>query len=402
MKKIFIILLMFPLLLKGQVIYNTSDNAYDDYHDYLENGNWRSAEATEKNVLRTADLMLMMLWASAVGYSTDSISALLAKLNALSYHGETFTTPSFSYDATIADFDTIVINRASDRDIELYGDIYKTDRGLLFSYPYGTYDTLRISIGSSGTGIRIRLNDDDAYVGIQDDGIALNKGTSGGLLWWDGTDLLLNTDTVFVKGDTITLSNRIDAKLSASDTTSLSARIDLKLTATDTSSLSTRIDNLAPSGNQYVLQLSNGDGTFTSDGDYTIEDDSARFKHMVLSNDLRLAKFGGSDTNGIYLKPNNVVDTMQWARSSWALGDIEPFKVFFNNRDSLGELNWPRWKGDSYHKINPMYSYDQFTVAHERTWVYINELYEKNKSLKITLIILIVVFGGYIIIKELK
>jgi hypothetical protein len=66
----------------------------------------------------------------------------------------------------------------------------------------------------------------------------VNIGTSlavTGAITEGGNNVLTNLDTV-------SLSNRIDAKLNKTDTASLSTRIDLKLNKTDTASLSSRID----------------------------------------------------------------------------------------------------------------------------------------------------------------
>jgi hypothetical protein len=74
----------------------------------------------------------------------------------------------------------------------------------------------------------------------------VNIGTSlavTGNITEGGNNVLTNLDTV-------SLSNRIDAKLSATDTASLSTRIDLKLNKTDTASLSSRIDAINSGGNQ--------------------------------------------------------------------------------------------------------------------------------------------------------
>jgi uncharacterized protein (TIGR02145 family) len=57
--------------------------------------------------------------------------------------------------------------------------------------------------------------------------------------------------------DTTSLSNRIDAKLTKTDTTSLSNRIDLKLTKTDTTSLSNRIDTKLNKTDTSLLDLAN-------------------------------------------------------------------------------------------------------------------------------------------------
>jgi hypothetical protein len=57
-------------------------------------------------------------------------------------------------------------------------------------------------------------------------------------------------NNVMTNLDTVSLSNRIDAKLNKTDTASLSTRIDLKLNKTDTASLSSRIDAINSGGNQ--------------------------------------------------------------------------------------------------------------------------------------------------------
>ena len=58
----------------------------------------------------------------------------------------------------------------------------------------------------------------------------------------DTTSLSNRIDLKLTKTDTASLSNRIDLKLTKTDTASLSNRIDGKLTKTDTASLSNRID----------------------------------------------------------------------------------------------------------------------------------------------------------------
>lgn len=147
MKKLLFLLLLFPVLLQAQVIYNTSDNLYDDYNSYLENGNWRSAENAEKNAIRTSDLMLMMLWASAMGYSTDSISALITKLNSLSYHGETFTAPSFTYDASLGSYVTVDSIRITGGSWTAY--FHTTDSiNSLIEYALENLDTIKFENGA--------------------------------------------------------------------------------------------------------------------------------------------------------------------------------------------------------------------------------------------------------------
>jgi len=385
MKKIFIILLMFPLLLKGQVIYNTSDNAYDDYHDYLENGNWRSAEVTEKNVLRTADLMLMMLWASAVGYSTDSISALLAKLNALSYHGETFTAPSFSYSITAnLTLDSIKITggawtsyfHTTDSINSLIADGINTE-ATIKGYAKDTVDNAFFTELNVDT---IKFDTDgNYYIGINSGGslltVRVNGATALDIIRGGGYKYLTSFNGLHFTGVSDPSIYTNGMVWFDSDDNVLYFRQGGKMIP---------MSNTFASGAQHTVQLSNGDSTFTSDADYTIQSDTAKFKHEVLSGTLRLAKWGTTDTSGLYKLPNGVVDTMEWVRSSWASHkeNIEPFDVFFKKRDLADELNWPRWKDDDYHKINPMYANTQFSVAFERTWVYIEDLYEKNKKLE--------------------
>jgi hypothetical protein len=83
----------------------------------------------------------------------------------------------------------------------------------------------------------------------------VNIGTSlavTGAITEGGNNVLTNLDTV-------SLSNRIDAKLNKTDTASLSSRIDLKLNKTDTASLSSRIDSkVSLTGDQTI----NGIKTF--------------------------------------------------------------------------------------------------------------------------------------------
>ena len=75
--------------------------------------------------------------------------------------------------------------------------------------------------------------------------------TVTGAITEGGNNVMTNLDTVSLStridaklspSDTVSLSNRIDAKLNKTDTASLSTRIDLKLNKTDTASLSSRID----------------------------------------------------------------------------------------------------------------------------------------------------------------
>jgi len=72
-------------------------------------------------------------------------------------------------------------------------------------------------------------------------------------------DITENGNNVMTNLDTVSLSNRIDAKLNKTDTASLSTRIDLKLNKTDTASLSSRIDSkVSLTGDQTI----NGIKTF--------------------------------------------------------------------------------------------------------------------------------------------
>ena len=147
----------------------------------------------------------------------------------------------------------------------------------------------------------------------------------------------------------------------------------------------TDIEALKPSGSQYALQMSNGDATFTSDADFTIESDTLGGVHISISGATRFSKFKQSDTLGMYLTPNGVIDTMEWSRSAaWMLEhakDIEPFDYFFNTRVN-GEVNWPRCYGDSYHSINPSTAKAQYMGAFERTWIYMDDLYKRNSRLE--------------------
>lgn len=414
MKKILIpiILIITVSCIAQDPTYNLARDLYETHNENIDIGR-RAIENTENNTIQASYALLMALLSSSQGYPVDSSDYWKGVFDGIV--GETTAELVLSWDAVLVldrDMDTLYLDSISfNSGVKWINNPMDSTDIIDFNY-----DTLYFSYGAikqvSSSVMHIVPTTDRSKRIIIANNASPYGVTLGGLesLIFSGKDdymMDFKNDSTRASADTThswsaqAIRNYIDPIHDTVD--NLNTRIlanigfieDLQDSSdkhTDTTqTLNVRIlanlgfiEDLAPSGNQYVLQMSNGDGTFTSDGDYTIQSDSARFKNLVLSSELRLTKWGTTDTAGLYKLPNGEVDTMEWSRSSWASHkeNIEPFDVFFKNRDLLGELNWPRWKDDSYHRINPRHAYDQFTVAHERTWVYIEDLYNKNKELE--------------------
>lgn len=400
---IFFIVIIFSCMAQDPA-YNLARDLYVTHDNNIDAGR-RAIENTENQVIQSVHALLLALLSSSQGYATDSADYWKGVFDGLI--GETTAELVLSWDAVLVldrDMDTLYIDSVSFDDGSKWID-NPMDSTDIIDFDY---DTIYLSSGAikqvSNSIIHIiptADRDNKIIIANNSAPYGLTLGGLESLIFSGKDDYMMNfsNDSTRDGADTtwtVSLKAIRDLIDPISDTTvAHNTRILTNVTniagnldsisdhRTDIEALNDTISDhradFAPSGGSNVVQLDNGDGTFTADADYTIEDDSARFKHMVLSGNLRLTKFAGSDTNGMYLLPNNTVDTMQWSRSGWALlkENIEPFDTFFRKRDLLGELNWPRFKGDSYHKINPKNSMDQFTVAHERTWVYMSKLYDR-------------------------
>jgi hypothetical protein len=120
----------------------------------------------------------------------------------------------------------------SSTDVE-FGGILRYNGGLnLDRMELVTRDNLG---GSNVTNIGLTMDRVTGNIGL------LKPTTISSTLTVTG-DITENGNNVLTNLDTVSLSNRIDAKLNKTDTASLSTRIDLKLNKTDTASLSSRID----------------------------------------------------------------------------------------------------------------------------------------------------------------
>ena len=132
--------------------------------------------------------------------------------------------------------------------------------------------------GGAGSGGSGSLTSISAGTGIT---VSPNPITTTGTVSADLTVLMELSDTVSLSNrintkltatDTASLSNRINLKLTATDTASLSNRINLKLNATDTASLSNRIN---AKGTGTVTSVATGyglsGGTITSTGTLVLD-----------------------------------------------------------------------------------------------------------------------------------
>jgi len=101
-------------------------------------------------------------------------------------------------------------------------------------------------------------------------------------------------------------------------------------------------------------------------------------------------KANSGDTCWMSLLPHGsgdgwIADTSETSWSaSWAtyLDSIGKFELFFATRDSLGELNWQRYKGDCYHKLNALTAFKQLQIAIEKNFAWDNEVRQRLDSLE--------------------
>jgi hypothetical protein len=126
----------------------------------------------------------------------------------------------------------------SSTDVE-FGGILRYN-GILDRMELVTRDNLG---GSNVTNTGLTMDRITGNIGLLKPTTISSTLTVTGAITEDGNNVMTNLDTV-------SLSNRIDAKLNKTDTASLSNRIDLKLNKTDTASLSSRIDAINSGGNQ--------------------------------------------------------------------------------------------------------------------------------------------------------
>lgn len=77
-------------------VYTTTNANYDEFNNYLTNGNRRLADQELQDLIRGVSQMTFALWASAQG-EVDSLSANIDELD--SVYGLTFTGPTFTYNA---------------------------------------------------------------------------------------------------------------------------------------------------------------------------------------------------------------------------------------------------------------------------------------------------------------
>ena len=100
MKKILLILIGCLIgwsVMAQSDVYTTTGTNYDDFDNYLTNGNRRLADQEAQDLTRASYLMSAVLWASAQG-EVDSMSANITELNDV--YGLTFTAPTFTYSAS--------------------------------------------------------------------------------------------------------------------------------------------------------------------------------------------------------------------------------------------------------------------------------------------------------------
>jgi hypothetical protein len=128
-------------------------------------------------------------------------------------------------------------------------------------------------------------------------------------------------------------------------------------------------------GGQVANQFAYWTNANTLDGSTAItkSGDSIVSTNMVVSTKLRLKAFDTDATDTVALivyKLNGKVDTATIVNAGFGLKDNGLFLKYFTKRVN-GELNWPRYKGDSYHDMNAMTSGTQLQAGIERAYVWI-------------------------------
>lgn len=438
------ILVLSPLICAGQVTYNEVSALYQQHTTNVQTGR-RQLELSENDAVRIALAGFEMLFASAQGYATDSINKWKNIIDGVL--GETTGQVILSYDAVpiqYYDYDTLyvdsiylttsgqwikyVITADSIRSLA----IDTTESHTFTSLSAGNFIINGVGISDSAKTLAIDTVESHTFSSLAagdftlegesiksfvPDTVENHEFTSltstdvtvNGTLYSDGNldirekGLSNKSVTIGISGtfvafwekdnvgsDGMAIYPGVSAVL-VSGGLALTWNGSILKTPVDTfasiDTVKTLISSLAAvaNGSQYAIQLSNGDGTLTSDGDFTIQGDSARLKNVAISGGIRWYKFAGADTFGIYGLPNGTIDTLKYTGSKWMLSkphNRHTFYLFYSDRDTLGELNWPRWDGDVYHRVSPAYYIEQFMQAHERTWGNIDFLYRENSMLK--------------------
>jgi hypothetical protein len=138
------------------------------------------------------------------------------------------------------------------------------------------------------------------------DTVSLSNRIDAKLNKTDTAYLSTRIDLKLNKTDTASLSSRIDAKLSPSDTVSLSNRIDLKLNKTDTASLSSRID-LKLNKTDTASLSSRIDGKVSLTEDQTISGNKTLSGNTIMNGTVTMSSTSATPTGLIGINASNLI-----------------------------------------------------------------------------------------------
>jgi hypothetical protein len=181
-----------------------------------------------------------------------------------------------------------------------------TNIGLTMDRVTGNIGLLKPTTISSTLTVTGNITEGGNNVLTNLDTVSLSNRIDAKLNKTDTAYLSTRIDLKLNKTDTASLSSRIDAKLSPSDTVSLSNRIDLKLNKTDTASLSSRID-LKLNKTDTASLSSRIDGKVSLTGDQTISGNKTLSGNTIMNGTVTMSSTSATPTGLIGINASNLI-----------------------------------------------------------------------------------------------
>jgi hypothetical protein len=181
-----------------------------------------------------------------------------------------------------------------------------TNTGLTMDRITGNIGLLKPTTISSSLTVTGAITEGGNNVMTNLDTVSLSNRIDAKLNKTDTAYLSTRIDLKLNKTDTASLSSRIDAKLSPSDTVSLSNRIDLKLNKTDTASLSSRID-LKLNKTDTASLSSRIDGKVSLTGDQTISGNKTLSGNTIMNGTVTMSSTSATPTGLIGINASNLI-----------------------------------------------------------------------------------------------
>jgi hypothetical protein len=181
-----------------------------------------------------------------------------------------------------------------------------TNIGLTMDRVTGNIGLLKPTTISSTLTVTGAITEGGNNVMTNLDTVSLSNRIDAKLNKTDTAYLSTRIDLKLNKTDTASLSSRIDAKLSPSDTVSLSNRIDLKLNKTDTASLSSRID-LKLNKTDTASLSSRIDGKVSLTGDQTISGNKTLSGNTIMNGTVTMSSTSATPTGLIGINASNLI-----------------------------------------------------------------------------------------------